>query len=294
MIAAYAALAASMAMVGANVVILKILAEHLPIFVILFLRSGLAAVLIAPFARVRRLPPRRVLGNLMLQAAFGTLAYNILLLAGLQRTGAVQAGLVLATLPSVIALGAAIGLGERLMPRQWLAVGLAALGIAALAHGGGGFSLTGDGLVFGAVCGEAVYALLARRAAGSLPIMQATFWMQAASAVLCLPTALGQFPEARLTFMVVGLLVVHSLTVSLLALLLWYHGMKTVKAGVAGAFTALLPATATLAGVAVLGEAFTGSDAVGLAVLLASILLIVLPNRAPPFEVQRRLRRWSR
>jgi len=288
--AAYVALAASMMLVGANVVILKLLASHLPIFVILFLRATLATLLVAPFARLHHLPNRRVAGNLMLQAAFGTLAYNSLLLAGLQRTGAVQAGLVLATLPSVIALGAAIGLGERLDAGQWVAVGLAALGIAALAHGGGGFSLAGDGLIFGAVCGEAIYALLARRAAGALPLFQAIFWMQAASAVFCLPLALFQLPHASFTPAIGILLIVHSLTTSLFALLLWYHGMKRVKAGVAGAFTALLPATATLAGVAVLGEAFTVADAVGFVVLLTSILLIVLPTTRPPTATQRRLR----
>ena len=286
MIAAYASLALSMMMVGVNVVILKVLAGHLPIFVILGLRSVLAALVLAPFARVRWSPGRRVLGNLALQAGFGTLAYNVLLLAGLQRTGAVQAGLVLATLPAVIALGAAILLREGLSWLQWLAVGLAGLGIAALARGGGGFSLLGDGLVFGAVCGEAVYALLARRAAGQLPVEQASFWMQAASAVFSMPLAIVQFPAAHFTMGIAALLVVHSLTASLLALLLWYHGMKRVKAGVAGAFTALLPATATLAGVVILGEAFTRGDALGLVALLCSIVLIVSP--------QFRLRPWSR
>ncbi|MGC9271426.1 DMT family transporter [Acidiphilium sp.] len=287
MIGAYASLALSMMMVGANVVILKILAGHLPIFVILALRSVLAAALLAPFARVGRWPARRVLGNLVLQAGFGTLAYNVLLLAGLRHTGAVQAGLVLASLPAVIALGAAIGLGERLTRVQWGAVLLAGLGVAALARGGGGFSLAGDGLVFGAVCGEAVYALLARRAAGALPVLQASFWMQAASAVFCVPLAVGQWPAAHFTVEIGGLLVVHSLTASLFALLLWYHGMKRVKAGIAGAFTALLPATAAVAGVVVLGERVTMGDMVGLVALLGSIGLIVLPQR-------RRDRPWSR
>ncbi len=159
--------------------------------------------------------------------------------------------------------------------------------LAALARGGGGFSLAGDGLVFGAVCGEAVYALLARRAAGALPVLQASFWMQAASAVFCVPLAVGQWPAAHFTVEIGALLVVHSLTASLFALLLWYHGMKRVKAGIAGAFTALLPATAAVAGVVVLGERVTMGDMVGLVALLGSIGLIVLPQR-------RRDRPWSR
>lgn len=275
MLFACAELALSMMMVGANVVILKILADHLPIFVILLLRTGFAALVLAPFARLPRLPNRRVFANLLLQAVFGTLAYNAFLLAGLARTGAVQAGLVLATLPAVIALGAAFLLRERLAPRHWLAVGLAAAGMAALARGGGGFSLLGDALVFCAVCGEAAYALLARRAAGALPVLQATFWMQAAGAVLSAPFAIAQLHAARLTPPVLGLLAVHSLTTSVFAVLLWYRGMKHVPAGLAGAFTALLPATAALCGILILGESFTRGDMLGFAVLLVSMLLIV-------------------
>jgi drug/metabolite transporter (DMT)-like permease len=192
----------------------------------------------------------------------------------------------LASLPAVIAVGGAVLLREGLTRLQWVAVGLAGLGIAALARGGGGFSLVGDVLVFGAVCGEAVYAVLARRAAGALPVVVASFWMQVASAGFCVPFAVVQWGGARFTGWIVALLVVHALTSSLLALLLWYHGMKRVKAGVAGAFTALLPATATLAGVAVLGEAFTQGDAVGLVALLGSMTMIVWP--------QRRLRPWTR
>lgn len=268
-------LALSMMMVGANVVILKILADHLPIFVILTLRTGFAALLLAPFARLPRVPHRRIFGNLLLQAAFGTLAYNAFLLAGLARTGAVQAGLVLATLPAVIALGAAFLLREHLAPRHWFAVGLAAMGMAVLARGGGGFSLLGDALVFCAVCGEATYALLARRAAGALPVLQATFWMQAASAVLSAPFAVAQIQNVRLTPFVFGLLVIHSLTASVFAVLLWYHGMKRVPAGLAGAFTALLPATAALCGILILGEVFTRGDLLGFAALLVSMLLIL-------------------
>ena len=282
MVLACGELALSMVLVGANVVILKILAAHLPIFVILLLRTSFATLLLAPFARLPRLPHRRVFGNLVLQAALGTLAYNFFLLAGLKYTGAVQAGLVLATLPAVIALGAAFLLREHLAPRQWLAVGLAAIGMAALARGGGGFSIAGDALVFCAVCGEATYALLARRAAGALPVMQATFWMQAASAVLSAPLAIAQIHLARLTPLVLGLLIMHSLTASVFAILLWYRGMRRVPAGLAGTFTALLPATAALCGIVILGEVFTLDDGLGFAALLVSMLLILWTTPRSP------------
>ena len=77
------------------------------------------------------MPGRRVLRNLFLQAAAGTVLYNVALLAGLRLTTALEGGLVLATLPAVIALGSALWLGERIAPRGWAAVALAAGGMGA-------------------------------------------------------------------------------------------------------------------------------------------------------------------
>lgn len=283
MIAAYAALASAMIIVGGNVVLLKILASHLPVFPLLFMRTFIATVCLAPLVRPR-LPSRRILIILFLQAVSGTLGYNGLMIAGLKYTGAVQAGLVLASLPAVIALGAAMFLTERLRPLQWVAVVLAGIGIASLAHGGGGFSLLGDALIFGAVCGEAGYSLFARRAAGLLPVMQATFWMQASGAAMTAPFALASASRVSLTWPVAGLLLANSLSASVIAVALWYYGMRYVQAGIAGTFTALLPATATLMGVLVLAEPFTSGDAMGFAALLLSMMLILRPQRRPPWS----------
>jgi drug/metabolite transporter (DMT)-like permease len=282
-IAAYAALAASMVIVGGNVVLLKLLAAHLPTFPLLFMRTSFATLCLAPLV-APRLPAPRTLAILFMQAACGTLLYNGMMVAGLKLTGAVQAGLVLASLPAVIALGAALFLREHLRPLQWAAVVLAGVGIAALARGGGGFSLVGDALIFGAVCGEAGYALFARRAAGLLPVMQATFWMQACGAAMTAPLAIASFGQVHFTWLIAGLLLVNSLTSSVLAVILWYHGMRRVQAGIAGTFTALLPATATLMGVLVLAEPFTRGDAMGFAALFVSMVLILRPQRRPPWK----------
>jgi drug/metabolite transporter (DMT)-like permease len=55
--------------------------------------------------------------------------------------------------------------------------------------------------------------------------------------------------------------------------------MRRAAANVAGVFSAFLPATAAVLGVAVLGETFTSVHAVGFAVMLASILLATWPAR---------------
>ncbi len=285
---AYAQLALAMILVGANVGVAKLLAESLPIALIAFLRCALACLVLWPLARVLEGAPRLtwpIRKNLFWQAVFGTAIYNAGLLAGLRLTTALEGGLMLATLPAVVALGSFVLLRERLLPRQFLAAGVAGAGMAAitLARLGGsdGGSLLGNALIFLGVCGEAGYVLLAKRIAGRAPVITASLWMQLFSAAVLLPfaapgfSALGELRSADIAL----LLVFHSLTASVLCLLLWYQGLKRVPAGIAGVFTAFLPASAAVTAVVFLGEHFSAVHAVGFVLMLVSMLLATWPAR---------------
>ena len=290
MLGAYAQLAGSMVLTGANVAVAKTLAGALPIPLILGLRCLVACALLLPLALWRdgvRWPGAGVRWNLFLQAAMGTVLYNVALLGGLRLTTALEGGLVLATLPAVIALGSAFWLRERVAPRGWAAVALAAGGMAAivLARGGeAGGSLLGNGLIFIGVCGEAAYVLLAKRVSGALPLLTASLGMQAFSAALLLPAwlpvagAVSRLADPWL----LALLLFHALTASVLSLLLWYGGLRRAPAGVAGVFTAFLPATAAATAILFLGEEPTAIHAMGFALLLASMLLATWPVRSRP------------
>lgn len=290
MFTAYLQLGGAMALVGVNVAVAKLLAAALPIALIVALRCLMACAVLWPLARWREghaRPSAAALLNLAAQAAVGTLLYNAALLTGLRHTSALEAGLVLATMPAVVAVGSALWLRERLSPRQWLAALLAAFGMAALTlarlagQGGGDGHLLGNLLVFAAVCGEAGYVLLAKRLSGRLPVLTASFWMQAFSAAMLLPFALPGLPAiaALASPDLAGLLVFHSLTASVLCLVLWYAGLRRAPAGVAGVFTALLPAAAAAVAVLLLGEEFAALHGIGFGLMLASILLATWPGR---------------
>jgi drug/metabolite transporter (DMT)-like permease len=289
-ILAYFQLALAMMLVGANVGVAKILAESLPVPMILGLRCALAVLVLWPLARVmegRVAIEGRALWNLALQAAFGTVLYNVALLAGLRLTTALEAGLILATLPAVIAVGGAAWLREKLPVRQWAAVALAAFGMSALvlarvaAEGHG--SALGNLLVFLGVCGEAMYVLLAKRIAGRVPVVTASLWMQVFSLLMVVPLCLPVLgaTDALASPKVAGLLVFHALTASVICLLLWYAGLKRAPAGIAGVFTAFLPATSAAVAVGVLGEPFTAVHGFGFVLLLGSLLLATWPSRRP-------------
>ena len=285
---AYLQLALSMALVGANVAVAKLLAEALPIPMIAFLRCILAVLLLWPLARLLEDAPRpegAVLRNLAWQALFGTVIYNAGLLAGLRLTSALEGGLVLASLPAVVALGSAFWLRERLARPQWLAVLLAAFGMAAMtfARSGGDAmgSMLGNFLIFGGVVGEALYVLLARRIVGRVQVITASLWMQIFSALMLAPFALPDIGSisALADPGLAGLLVFHSVTASVLCLLLWYAGLRRVGAGIAGIFTAFLPATAALVAVVILQETFTASHAIGFALMMLSVFIATWPRK---------------
>ena len=274
MILAYAQLACSMALIGANVAVAKILAGALPVSVILAGRCAVSCAALAPFARPGW-PGGRATLNLAGQALLGTVLYNAALIAGLRRIGALEAGLVLATLPAAVAVGSWALLGERIGWRGFAAAMLAVAGMASLAalREGGGLSLAGAALMLAAVCGEAAYVLLARANAGRMRVADATLWMQAASLLMTLPLAVVQRPASAPGGGIAALLVFHALTTSLLAIVLWYAGLRRVPGHVAGVFTAMLPLSAGIVATLVLGEAVRAAHVVGAVLVLVSILL---------------------
>jgi drug/metabolite transporter (DMT)-like permease len=188
---------------------------------------------------------------------------------------------VLAALPAVMALGAFLLLGERPGAGQWLGALLAAGGIAALHMAGSAGTddagtLAGNALVLLAVCGEAAYALLARRSASATGVLTATLWMQLASAVMLAPVALpamAAIDPAAATPAIGGLLLLHGATASVLHLVLWYAGLRRVPAARAGVFTIFLPATAALTAIVGFGEPAGWGHAVGFVLMAVSIAL---------------------
>ena len=281
-------LALAMAITGSNVVVGKLLALALPVPVILFVRCVLAALILAPVGlRPDPRPPRGwVLGNVVAQAVGGTVLYNIFLLAGLRTTGALQAGIVLSSLPAVVALGAAVALRERLTARRWTAVGLAAGGVAFVAVGRNADlrgTVGGDALVMMAVACEASFVLLSRLIANRFPPTRAIFWVQATSAVMLLPLAVPRLAEAwpaLASSRLLSLLAYHAISASVLCNLLWYAGMRRVPASLAGIFTVFLPVTAAILALLVLRERFVPALGAGFALVLASLVVATWPARA--------------
>ena len=285
---AYASLAASMALVGSYVGLSKLLLAAFPVFLLAWLRFGIAAVAMAHW--VRRAPGEAPLSRhdralLFWESFLGNFLFSICMLYGVLHTSAVAAGVVMAGLPAAIALLSRVFLGERIVPRVAAGIACAVTGIALLAwvkSGGdaGAAPWWGYALLVAAVFCEASYVVIGKRLTGNVSPRRISALINLWG--LALVTPLGLWQAGRFDFGAVGapiwaLLVFYALAASMVTVWLWMQGLRRVPASRAGVFTVMLPIGATLVGVVVLGEPFGLGHLVAFVLALAGLLLATWP-----------------
>ncbi len=293
---ASACLAASMTLVGSYVALSKPLAAAFPVLLLAWLRFGIAAVAMLPWLRKPAHEPpmtpavRRLV---FLESFLGNFLFSICMIYGVSLTSAVSAGVVMAAIPAAVAVASWLVLHERVTPRTWAAVacavlGIGLLGIARPGHGSGagstgaGQAVLGHALLFGAVLCEAAYVVIGRRLTGSLGPKRISALINLWG--LALATPFGLYLATRFDFGAVApglwaLLVFYALAASIWTVWLWMTGLRTVPAAQAGVFSALLPVSAALTGVLLLGERVGWLELLALAVALVGVVLATLPAR---------------
>ncbi len=296
-VVAYACLALSMSLVGSYVALSKPLVAAIPVFLLAWLRFGIGGLGMLPWLRkpADEQPITRETRRLLfLESFLGNFMFSICMLFGVSMTSAVSAGVILAAIPAVVALMSWGFLGERITPRVWAAIACAAAGIAMLAlarpdnHGIAeasslGPAWLGNLLILGAVVCEAAYAVIGKKLTGALGAKRIASLINLWGFALVTP--MGLYAATRFDFASVGtgiwvLLVFYSLAASIWTVWLWMTGLKTVPAAQAGVFTVMLPVSAALVGVLVLGEPFTMAQLVAFALALAGVVLATLPSRS--------------
>lgn len=254
--------------------------------------TALAVIGLGLGTRARRRSPgavrppldRRALG-LMALTGICLAAYQPLFFVGTARNG-VAVG-------TVIALGSApvlAGLLEWALTRRrpttsWVgATAVATIGVAVLAAGGGGASGADPVGVLGSVGAGASFAVIAnaqrRLIAGGWDAFTVTGAMGAGAAVcgtaLVPLTDLAWVLEPRGWTMSLWL----GLATVALAYALFTWGLSGVTAATAATLTLAEPLTASVLGVALLGERLAPTAVVGLAVLAAGLVLLALTSRS--------------
>jgi drug/metabolite transporter (DMT)-like permease len=286
----YLLLLTGMSLVGTYVALSRPLTEAMPVALLAWLRFGIAAVAMLPWtvAPIREgALDRAQWARLFWMAFFGNFLFSAFMLNGVAMTSAATAGVVLSTLPAVVALVCWFALGERLDGLGWSAVVLAVAGVAILALARGDGAATGDQPALGAllllgcaVC-EAVYVVHGKRLTGALSPMRISALINLFG--LALVTPFGLHAATGFDFAGVGggtwaLLVFYAISASIVSTWLWLSGLKRVPANHSGVFTVALPVASSLVGVVWLGERFTGAHAVAFGLAALGIVLAAWPR----------------
>jgi drug/metabolite transporter (DMT)-like permease len=287
-----------MALVGSYVGLSRLLVAAMPVFLLAWMRFGIAAVAMAGW--VRRAPTEAPLSPrerrlLFWESFLGNFGFSICMLFGVAATSAVAAGVVMAAIPATVALMSWIFLGERITGRVKGAIVLAGAGIATLAlaqaPGGGGAASVpsapwwGYALLLGAVICEASYVVIGKRLAASVSPQRISALINLWGLALITPFGLWQawsFDFSSVSASTWALLVFYALAASVATVWLWMRGLRHVPASRAGIFTVCLPVSAATVGVVWLGEPFGPAHGLAFAMALAGLVLATWPDQAAP------------
>ncbi len=204
-LAAVLLLVAAMTLTGANVAFGKAIAAEIPVYAFVLFRFAVASAALAvmvrgePGPRLRDMQPAQW-RDLALMALLGMVGFTVLMLEGLKRTAAVDAGIITATLPAVVAALGVLLSGDRLSRTQLFAVALAVAGLLLVQTTGaarGTSTLIGNLLVGGAVLCEASFVILGKRLAPPYRPLRLAFGANLVGLVLAIPLALFDAPSDR-------------------------------------------------------------------------------------------------
>jgi drug/metabolite transporter (DMT)-like permease len=273
----YLYLLGGFSLAGTSVIAARLLTPSLGTFTITAASLGIALVGMLPLVW-RRLGPslahlsRRQALALVFQAVCGIFLFRMFLIQGLLRTSAGEAGILTGATPAFTALLAAVALREPLRPRRALGIASTVAGILCLqglfspGSGLSGQHAWGNGLVLCAALCESSFNVISRYSSlnsasdpGQSLSPDVQTWMVAALAFcLCLPPAwLDEAPLPALVALGTGewlALVWYGLFVTALAFILFYAGIRRCPASTAAVFSGMMPFTALVLSIWVLGE----------------------------------------
>ena len=285
-----------MALVGSYVALSKPLVAAFPVLLLAWLRFGIAALAMPHWLRrpADEAPmTRRTRGLVFLESFLGNFLFSICMLFGVSLTSAVSAGVIMASIPAVVAVASWLFLRERIGWRVGAAIACAAAGIGLLAlspsHAPAeaiaprtAMPWLGNVLVFCAVLCEAAYAVIGKSLTGHLGPKRISSLINLWG--FALSTPFGIWLALKFDFAAVGagtwaLLVAYAMAASIWTVWLWMTGLKRVPAAQAGVFTVLLPVSAALVGVLVLGERLGSAQMLAFGAALAGVVLATWPAR---------------
>jgi drug/metabolite transporter (DMT)-like permease len=282
-LSAFALLALAMLIWAGNWVMGRGLRDAIDPVSLNFLRWVIAVVVLAPFAfaEVRRnfAVIRRNLGLLLLLALTGVAVFHALVYLGLRTTTAVNGVLLNSSLPLFILLCSWIIERERATGRQISGMLLSFAGIVLIMSHGELARLqalefqAGDAWILLAMPVWGIYSVLLKRRPPQLGGLAFLFVLSVLGTAMLLPALAIEGLRLPRTGAETAAVLYIGFGASIAAFICWNRGVAIVGANAAGFTLHLLPAFGTILAILFLGEAFGLFHAVGIAIIIAGVVL---------------------
>jgi drug/metabolite transporter (DMT)-like permease len=285
---------------GATFFFIAVANPHVPPFTLVLGRVGIAALALVPavFLLGERLPTTAAgWWPFVVQAGINNVIPFTLMVYGQQRIAGGLAAVLNATTPLFTLVVARLFAGEALTAGKLAGVLLGIAGVGVLvgpeALGSNASSVIGMLCILGGALSYAVSALWMRRLRHIPPLVSSAAQLTCSTAMLLpLAGAIDRFwllpaPGAPATLAVLGL----ALLSTALAYIVFFRINATAGPTNVMLVTLLIPVTATVLGVLILGETLTSNQIAGALVIASG--LVVIDGRLPAWFGRRRAQRGT-
>ena len=275
---------------GSSFVAVKIVLQSIPPSAYMFLRFT-AASLVFIIILYRKNAIKLGLKNhlkLFSVALFEPGLYFMLETAGIQRTSASSASIIIGAVPAAVALAAAVFLKEKIGIKSWFGIILSMAGIALLTiFDNTGSSeetatLTGNIIVFAAVIAAAGYMITVRKIAPDFGALEITGWQIIYGALIFLPFFIRDFSNISwigITAESIGALLFLILFATLTAFVCYNFALTKIEASRAAMFINGIPLVTVIVSTLVLKETITAVQITGGIIIISGVSLANFDKR---------------
>ena len=271
---------------GGNFVLGRAMHAEIPPIAFNFWRWVVAVAVLAPFAARPAFRHRDLIRAnwrvILMLALLGITVFNTLAYTALSLTTAVNAALIMASLPVVITVLSFAIYGERVARRQAVGVGLSLLGVAVIVLRGDASALAtlevaaGDLWMVAGAFVWALYSVLLRERPAALPQLPFMFAMAVTGVVFLAPLYAAEAwmrGPIAVTAETLASLAYVGVFASVIAYMAWNRGVADLGAGKAGHLTHLMPVFAPILGVVLLGQSLHAYHGWAVALIAARLAL---------------------
>lgn len=267
---------------GGNFVVSKSLLGHASPITLTTIRWIIAVICLIPLVwwkEKKILPPRSALLPLFLMGFTGAFLFNILQFIALERTTAMNVGLISTLNAMTIALFSFIFLKEKINSLQIFAMLFSLIGVILVLSKGQITSLlsfhfnTGDLWMLSAVCVWGIYSICSKWAMKNTSALMSTLYSAIFGLLILLPLNISDFTVTHINQSFIVAIIYTGVISTVVCMVLWNLGVQKLGATTAGIFLNFNPIFTSILAFLFLDEKITWIQGIGSGIVIIGCYL---------------------